>query len=421
MYFKRLILFFAILTLFGCAKQMLENESPLRYQGNDKFLQQISQQALELDKKLNFSNKLISEGEVNWDSVLVRINPATPNSTIILVPYTQQNKEKPKFVQFKTENSKLIEAPSLLTDSRTSTATSIEIKKTVLPKALQNNRKKKSDGSRTIMSTTLCRVELNPQVTHRPSSNWNGVVDPGFWDQMAIDIQIVLNNLGAQATATYQHNVGIVVMTDAIGIMHLLDPSFYERYRVGYNYLWVNVQHIEHANEPQIDCGDNGGGGNGGDDGGGGGGTGPGTPPDDDNDYIDWGIPTDEDLETELDGNEENLNGEMYTDKRYVWKFHRSYNEGFWLNSYEKARVKRSSANNPWLFVSFTHLTQQPVGMVVGREIEIVMIDNTVEMTSTRAKVSLWYKIHRIGSGFGTTLPYYSSDFYKSKEFQPNQ
>jgi len=136
---------------------------------------------------------------------------------------------------------------------------------------------------------------------------------------------------------------------------------------------------------------------------------------------IDWGEPTDENLEVTQEGDEESLNGETFIDKRFVWTFHRAYNEGFWLNSYEKARLKRDGVNNNWQFVSFTHLNQYPVGMVAGREIEIVMIDSPVEMTPNRAKVSLWYKIHRIGSGFGTTLPLYSTDYEKSKEFFPHQ
>lgn len=135
-------------------------------------------------------------------------------------------------------------------------------------------------------------------------------------------------------------------------------------------------------------------------------------------DSIDWGTPVDEDLsETAIP--EEDMAGEKIESRHYKWTFHRAYNEGFWLKSYEKGKVKKIGSG-PWKYTSFTHLTAAPIGMVAGREIELVMIDSEVEYNTSDAKVSLWYKIHRIGNGFGTVLPYYSGDFSKNKTFYAN-
>jgi CheY-like chemotaxis protein len=89
------------------------------------------------------------------------------------------------------------------------------------------------------------------------------------------------------------------------------------------------------------------------------------------------------------------------------------------LRSYEIGKVKKNGTG-PWEFWDFKHLLTAPVGMVGGREIEIINIDQEAYFSASAATVKLWYKIHRIGSGFGTTVPYYSSDFSKAKTYAPN-
>jgi len=131
-----------------------------------------------------------------------------------------------------------------------------------------------------------------------------------------------------------------------------------------------------------------------------------------------WGSPTDEDLEITSE-TESNNNGIKYENRYYKWTFHRAYGEGFWLRSYEKGQLKKINGQ-PWKFNSFKHLGADPVGVVLGREIEIVMLDTDISYTDSNARVKLLYKIHRIGTGFGTALPHYSSDFTKTKIFLPS-
>lgn len=146
----------------------------------------------------------------------------------------------------------------------------------------------------------------------------------------------------------------------------------------------------------------------------GGGGMGPVVP--EDPEEFDWGMPADQDY-SENRVPQENENGEKIEKRWYKWTFHRAWNELFWCKSYESGVCKKVGSA-PWIFTDFKHLTQDPIGATPGREISIVLLDSDVSFSNYKAKVKLWYKLHRIGSGFGTTIPYYSGDFQSHHDFK---
>jgi len=138
------------------------------------------------------------------------------------------------------------------------------------------------------------------------------------------------------------------------------------------------------------------------------------------NETPDWGYVTDEDFTDQIVELESDEVGTRYFNHYYKWTFHRAYHDMWWARSYEKGMTKKVG-NGAETFVDFKHLSAHPVGVPLGKNIEITTIDAPTSFTSASASAAILYKIKKTATIMGTTSQSYSTDYFKSKNFTPAQ
>ncbi|MFI5450565.1 hypothetical protein ACHMWN_00235 [Pedobacter sp. UC225_61] len=134
----------------------------------------------------------------------------------------------------------------------------------------------------------------------------------------------------------------------------------------------------------------------------------------------DWGATTDEDYSENIVEEENNEVDTRYFIHYYKWTFHKAYQDLWVFRSYEKGRTKKIGTGNE-KFWSFVHLNHFPVGVPLGKTINIQMIDAYTYFSPEAGTVNLYYKVQKVFNVEGTTSEYYSGEYTKSKTFGPQQ
>lgn len=259
---KKLSLYVAILCLFGCAKTQLVPEKDNFYHGNNEFLQEISQQAIKMDQKNNFSEKLFFNGEVLWDSTIV-LTTNISKKLQVLVPIVTSSNGTRKFIEFNMDNSRMTETPSLKTSIQSAIVAQQKLVRPMLSGTSNSKGKSIKDKDQPQLNSLVpgqCSMDvvLRTRYYAGPSGTFDAIT---YWTDVRNHMYSVLNALsGGDPVQVEITSAGFTVTGSSAAIAIAANQSFYSSNNIGKQHTTnIAVVDFDLVQTPQMSCFEDGG------------------------------------------------------------------------------------------------------------------------------------------------------------------